>query len=432
MIRLTLGPGFTHRHRPVRDSDKTIELHRKLRWSTVGQRMLCTSLLICLAAGLEAAEPVPWPLPELMKQPPHWEIVSPEPDVQAVWIGGPPFKGKPTRAFAYYGVPKSGSPVPGMVLIHGGGGTAFAEWVRMWNRQGFAAIAIDTVGTIPDQATSSPWNPVRKRHEFAGPPGWGDFENIDSAVEDQWSYHAVALAILAHSFLRAQPGVDPRRIGVTGISWGGYLTSIVASLDERFRFGIPVYGCGFLSQDSAWLNEFAKLGPERSRAWVRLWDPSSYLSRARRPLFWINGTNDFAYVMSSWQKSYRLARGERLLSLKIRMKHSHADGATPPEIFAYAKSQILGGRPLVSIEKQGEVGDQCWAVYRRGTKPAKADLCFTRDGGKWQDRKWESLPASIDFKTRRVTATIPETARVYYLNLTDEDGLIVSTEHAER
>lgn len=186
----------------------------------------------------------------------------------------------------------------------------------------------------------------------------GCFANIESPLTDQWTYHAVAVSIEAHSFLRVQPGVDSKRVGVTGISWGGYLTSIVASLDHRFRFGIPVYGCGFLSEDSAWLKEFEKLGPERSRTWVRLWDPSSYLALGRRPMFWINGTNDFAYVMPSWQKSYRLTHGERLLSLQIRMKHSHPDGAKALEIFAYAKSKLMGGPALIAIEKQGTLKDE--------------------------------------------------------------------------
>ena len=44
----------------------------------------------------------------------------------------------------------------------------------------------------------------------------------------------------------------------------------------------------------------------------------------------------------------------------------------------------------------------------------------------------ETLPATIDARTRRVSAKIPEEARVYYLNLVDERGLIVSTQHQER
>ena len=316
--------------------------------------MFRIQLLLFLSVLLHGAD-IPWQIADLKKTPQYWEASTAEPGVRAVWIAGLPYKGKPTRAFAYYGIPEGSTAAPGMVLIHGGGGTAFAEWVRMWNREGFAAIAVDTVGTWPDRADTNPWNPTRKRHEFAGPAGWGDFTNVDAPVTDQWSYHAVTVSILAHSFLRVQPAVDAGRIGVTGISWGGYLTSIVASVDDRFRFGIPVYGCGFLSEDSAWLKDFEKLGPERARSWTRMWDPSSYLPMGRRPMFWINGTNDFAYVMSSWQKSYRLPRGERLLSLQVRMKHSHPDGAKPAEIFAYAKWKLLGGPPLLAIGNRGHL-----------------------------------------------------------------------------
>ena len=386
-----------------------------------------------LVASLLGASQVPWQLAELRQSPQTWEAPNPEAGVNAVWIAGPAHRGKPTRAFAYYGIPAGSGRSPGMVLIHGGGGTAFAEWVRMWNSRGFAAIAVDTVGTIPAKAEPGKlWNPARTRHDFSGPAGWGDFQNIDVPVTDQWTYHAVAVSILAHSFLRAQPGVDRNRIGVTGISWGGYLTSIVVSVDQRFRFGVPVYGCGFLGEDSAWLKDFAKLGSERARKWLTLWDPSSYLSLVRRPMFWINGTNDFAYVMPSWQKSYRLPEGERLLSLQVRMKHSHPDGARPEEIFAYAEAKLLGGPALITIEKQGESPEEAWAVYAKRAKPVRAELCVTRDNGKWQERNWETMPARINPAARRVIAAIPHDARAYYLNLVDRRGLVVSTEHRER
>jgi hypothetical protein len=217
---------------------------------------------------------------------------------------------------------------------------------------------------------------------------------------------------------------------VTGISWGGYLTSIVASVDDRFRFGIPVYGCGYLYEDSAWLKDFEKLGAERTLKWVRLWDPSVYLPLMRRPMFWINGTNDFAYVMPSWQKSYRLPRGERLLSLQVRMKHSHPDGARPAEIFAYAKARLAGGEPLLKLERQGGYADEVWAIYKGKQPLARAELCFTRDTGKWQERTWETVPAAIDAKQRRISARVPAEARAWFLNLVDDRGLIVSTEHA--
>ena len=36
------------------------------------------------------------------------------------------------------------------MLIHGGCGTVFADWVKMWNDMGYAAIAIGTEGKIPN------------------------------------------------------------------------------------------------------------------------------------------------------------------------------------------------------------------------------------------------------------------------------------------
>ena len=50
---------------------------------------------------------------------------------------------------------KRGEKVPGMVLVHGGGGTAFASWVKRWNDRGYAAMderralkSLVRVGTI--------------------------------------------------------------------------------------------------------------------------------------------------------------------------------------------------------------------------------------------------------------------------------------------
>jgi hypothetical protein len=111
--------------------------------------------LLFLSILLHGAE-IPWQTADLKKTPQHWGASTAEGGVKAVWLAGPSYKAKPTRAFAYYGIPEGGTRAPGMVLIHGGGGTAFAEWVRMWNREGFAVIAVDTVGTWPDKADTNP------------------------------------------------------------------------------------------------------------------------------------------------------------------------------------------------------------------------------------------------------------------------------------
>ena len=391
--------------------------------------------LVFLSAVALSAANGPWKWAELESPPQTFEAPhQDEPGVKAIWFAGVPYMGKPTRVFAYYGTPAGNGKqkFPAMVLIHGGGGTAFAEWVRMWNARGYAAIAMDTTGAVPAKAVDAKtmWNPQRTRNEYSGPTGWGDFANVDLAPEDQWSYHAVAAAIRAHSLIRSFPEVDSKRIGVTGISWGGYLTSIVSGLDPRFRFAAPVYGCGFLGEDSAWLKDFEKLGPARAERWRSLWDPSQYIGGSRIPMLWVNGTNDFAYPPPSWRKSYRLAKGARTLSLRVRMPHGHPQGAKPEEIFAFADSILRKGPRLARIGKQGFDNGAVWVKFAAARPVVKAELAFTRDTGKWQDRKWETVPA--EHKGTRATAAVPADAKAFYLNLFDAEGRVVSGEIHDR
>lgn len=349
------------------------------------------------------------------------------PDVRALMYDGPPYQGKPTRVFAWYGTPKlePGEKAPAMVLVHGGGGTAYVEWVRRWNRQGYAAIAMDLRGALP------PVDIVKaRRHEFAGPDHSAVFAGIDAASQDQWPYHAVAGVILGHSLIRSFPEVDADRIGLTGISWGGFVACVTAGLDHRFKLAMPVYGCGFIADNSAWLDDFKKMGPERTERWVKWWDPSQYLGDADLPMLWLNGTNDFAYPPDSWQKSYRLGRGERQICLKLEMPHGHTGLAQESaEIFAFADWYLKGGTPLTKITGQGHVAVNVWAEYESASPIVKAELIHTHDQGDWQSFKYTTAPAIVDEAAHKITAELPAGARMYYLNLTDRKGLITSTEH---
>lgn len=356
--------------------------------------------------------------------------------VKSFYYAGPTYRGKPTRIFAYYGVPSQAAglngdtaKLPAMVLIHGGGGTAFDRWVKVWNSRGYAAIAMDLCGCVP-VGTYGNW----KRHESGGPPGWdASFSQLDDAIEDQWAFHAVSAVALAHSLIRSCPEVDADRIGVTGISWGGYLTCIVAGVDHRFKFAVPVYGCGFLGDNSAWLPNFEKLGPEKAALWLKQWDPSQYLSATQMPMLWVNGTNDFAYPMDSWKKSWMLPKSPHSLCLRVRMPHGHGPaGENPEEIFVYADSFLKHGKPLATIEETGVRDSEVWATFTSEVPILNAELCFTRSLGRWQDREWESVPAQVDETASRVAANVPADATVFYLNLFDNRQCAVSTAHTER
>ncbi len=382
------------------------------------------ALLICLIA--QTASPVladnlvPISPPSEWFRPPETrpaEGFSAE-GLEAVFFDAAPWNGKPTRTFAWIGMPKvePGRKVPGIVLVHGGGGTAFADWVKLWNRRGYAAIAMDTCGTVP-RGTYAHWD----RHPEGGPPG-NDFRGADGPVQDQWPYHAVADVVRAHSLLRERPGVDPERIGLTGISWGGYLTCLVSGLDTRFKFAAPVYGCGFLGEASAWKGELDGLG-ETGRRWLSLWDPSHYLPSGAMPKLWVSGTNDFAYPLDSLRKSARIAGGRSTYCIRLRMPHGHgAAGENPEEIHAFANSVVNGGPPLVEVEATERQGDLVRVHYRSSQPLARAELLWTRDQGSWTGRLWESSEMRLD------DLRVPRAAKAYFVNLVDDQGRVISTE----
>jgi len=351
---------------------------------------------------------------------------------------------KPTRVFAWIGLPSGASkekPVPGIVLVHGGGGTAFNEWVKVWNDRGYAAIAMDLCGCVP-RGTYGNW----ERHADGGPPGWdAAFGQLEEPLQDQWPHQAVSAIVLAHSLVRSFPEVDAGRVGVTGISWGGYLTCLTAGVDPRFRLAVPVYGCGYLADDSAWLARFAEMGPEKAARWTAWWDPASWLPRAEMPMLWVNGTNDFAYPPGSWQRSYRLPKGPRTLCLRVRMPHGHGPaGENPEEIRAFADAILRDpasppAAGLPTVTGQGTVGDRTWLSWRGGRPIRSAELCFTLASGRWQDRLWETAPATIEAGAddgeggeARASAVVPAGATAWYLNLVDDAGLVVSGEHVVR
>ena len=182
--------------------------------------------------------------------------------------------------------------------MQGGGGTAFDVWVALWNARGYAAITFDQCGDVPTTPNFGDGAP-HERHADGGPPGWGaSFQQVAAgeATEDVWGYHAVGAALAAHTLLASHPAVDPDRIGLTGISWGGYLTCVVAGVDPRYRFAAPVYGCGFLGDNSVWsdpggpgLTPELDMATEGAQRWVEAWDPSVYLPSAKMPMLWVNG-----------------------------------------------------------------------------------------------------------------------------------------------
>lgn len=397
--------------------------------------------------GADSAATI-WNL-DTLSHPPEYQWIDSDAPIRSLTFTGPVFKGKPTDVFAFYatpgslrGVPDKEGQLPAVVLLHGGGGTAFAEWVNLWAKRGYAAIALDFSGRRPSAPEFDPNTRelivqrdhrkiIRERLPHGGPEHTGieKFENVGGDITDDWQYHAISNIILAHSLIRSFSEVDAERTAVTGISWGGYLTCIAASVDHRFKAAVPVYGCGYLYEgESVQKPQIDRLPDDKRADWIKMYDPSKHLVNCRVPILFVNGTNDVHYPLDSYMKSYHAVPGEKNLRIEVKMGHSHPAGWAPDEIERFIASQINQGQAIAKIERPRLQGRQVTANYTSSVPIANAQLHWTTDSGLLSKRNWMSAPAEIKDNSSLIAPQPPQASTIWYFTATDEQNAMISSE----
>ena len=360
------------------------------------------------------------------------------PNVKAIWLDGVGFGGKATKVFAYIGFPAGASgknKVPAVVLQHGGGGYAYPNWVELWNERGYAAIAVGNTGYYPsaggisDFYSAASWTRSVPKNVLSSdlrvmPPDNDGMYSSSGRVDRMWMYHAVAQTILANSLLRADPRVDPEKIGLTGISWGGVITSVAIGYDPRFAFAIPVYGSGYLNEAHSWMkNNFNSAGTSE------LWEPSLKLKDVKIPVLWLCWADDNCFSVNSNSKSCLDTAGG-VLSIVQNWAHGHIEGWSRPEIYRFADRAVKGGEPLATfITLPGEGRDVSLRIALPADAGAvKARVCYIDEplsyspngrlhisGQDTIDQEWHFVSCEVNGDT--VSARLPEDAVNYYVEL---------------
>ena len=380
-------------------------------------------LLICGTSVKAKAAIGPWDQAELFSTPKYYPSEECNaPGVKSILYEGLSYKGKPARFYAYYGVPEGQAPAtgwPGVVLVHGGGGTASANWVKQWNEHGYAAISMDLEGHLPKNG--------RPGHAWSGPKRGSNFEetpiNQGQPIDQHWFYHAVGGVVRADSLLRSFPEVDADRIGIEGYSWGGVLTSVSVGVDSRFKFGITHTGCGFLHEGDSYLgNSFRRRSPDKLKESLALYEASSYLPNVTFPMLRTSSPTDLHFPLACEQQSALATNGPTFLWIKVGWGHANRPNKEP---FVFANSVVKGGQPL---PKRGELVQegQVWSVTFTSPFALKqAELCYTTDGGLSKDRKWHTVPAQL--QSGKASAELPTGTTVFFFNVTDSDGRMSSS-----
>ena len=207
-----------------------------------------------------------------------WQDRFPLPTWEELWIEGP---GGPIQAWLVSPLRARRGPLPTVVGLHGGptgswapGGTMDAT---MLAGHGYRLVLPNIRGSDTHGAA---W--------IAGLEGrWGESDAAD--------VHAVLDALVERGL------ADPNRLGVMGLSYGGFLTQWLVGNSDRFAAASPENGVA--NQASAWGNSYFgvhynrrhKLGdPLSERGMRRLWriSPMSVVDRIHTPLLMLQAQED--------------------------------------------------------------------------------------------------------------------------------------------
>jgi len=218
----------------------------------------------------------------------------------------------------------------------------------------------------------------------------------------------VADGMLANSLLRSFPEINPEKVGVCGVSWGGVWTCILSGLDHRFAFAIPIYGCGFLNESTGLVHTLSRLP----------WDPSLFLPQAGCPLLFVNGTNDKNFPPPVWQKSVDAGVAPAQELFLPGLSHSHPDAWAVPEPYVFARA-VVEKRSIETHPATQREGDRLSASLK--TPASQATLWYTVDTTAFPERQWQSAPADLTESAASVTLPTGTTAAFFLLQ--DSEGL---------
>ncbi len=341
-------------------------------------------------------------------------------EMKAIYFDALDYTGSVTRAYAWLGIPdgaSAGSPVPGVVLVHGGGGTAFKDWVTEWTNRGYAAISVAVEGQTDWKNDPPSIGTGWHQHAMAGPSRTGIYADTDvEPITDQWMYHAVADTVLANSLLRSLPEVDASKVGLMGISWGGVITSTAIGIDNRFAFAVPTYGCGH-KYDAR--NPYGtSLGDDE--LYKQVWDPMVRITNATMPAMWYSWPDEWHFPLDCQAYTYHGAPGARMVAIVPGWGHGH--DWNRPESYDFADSVINDGTPWCVQQSVGVAGGVASAVFTSSKPLTEASLLYgvsnevaTIDLG-WVETGVTSLVEAPP-DTWTVTANLPASASGWFIKV---------------
>jgi len=142
------------------------------------------------------------------------------------------------------------------------------------------------------------------------------------------------------SWLKAQPYVDPSRIGIHGWSYGGFVTSYALTHSQSFAMGIAGGTVSdWRNYDTIYTERFMGT-PEENPDGYRKSAPRFAANNLHGALMLIHGLiDDNVHLSNTIQLTYELQKAQKPFQLMLYPKSRH--GVTDPELVKHLRSTML-------------------------------------------------------------------------------------------
>jgi len=213
-----------------------------------------------------------------------------------------------SEIYAVIARPAAEGRYPGLLVLHGGGGVAEFNRAMAWAKRGYVVVAPDLpgIGNIEKMPNSSgPWKDAERAQNQ------GRWITVPDATAST-TFDSVVAGIQAFRLLQSQPDVIKERVGIVGISWGGYMTTMLCGLlGDQVKAAFCLYGSGNYDKGTVFGADLQKMPADQRETWLRYFDAGRRASNIKASYFIAAATNDIFFYPPSIHTTLSDIRSER-------------------------------------------------------------------------------------------------------------------------
>ena len=344
-------------------------------------------------------------------------------------------KGGVNTVYGYIVRPQAAGTYPGLLILHGGGQNAegYLPMAVDYASRGYVVVATDLPGICGTDNTPNSLGPWK-----SAPSGEGPRLDVAAGPETSVLVDAGVAGLEGFNFLRSQTNVLPGSIGIFGLSWGGYATTLLSGLlGDKVKAAYAVYGCGFFDKGTFFTAYLNTLSDSVRQVWLTHLDAGRRAGNISAPFFIEGASNDAFFWPEAVEATLQAIPGISNHVWGPNLNHQRPSTATTMtrtyfDYYLKGVGSAFGTIKVTNIttETSGSKTVTIAAKVSGGIVLDTVQLYYSEQKVDWQSRNWISIKAGVGVSgtyTITIPANLANKNMNFFVNATDKRGVITSS-----